>query len=136
MAYGDKGLSKLDPAQIADDCYDSANNRWRTTATGTFTPSGLQNDWIITTLDVGDTETVLPAIPLTDRNTMIITNTSAGDTLYIGPTGVTADNLVGTTSGYEIPPGGQFSIDVTDSIPIYGIAAAGITIRVKIMEVS
>lgn len=99
-------------------------------------PSGLRNDFKITTMDVTDTQTAIPVTPLTDRNAMSIFNMSTTDTLYIGKTGVTADAVLGNTSGWEIGPQESFNSDVKDTIVFYAIAATGKTIRVKIMEIS
>jgi len=102
--------------------------------TGTFTFSGLSTEVKVTTLDVPDTEVALPATALSGRNSLSILNTDGVETLYIGPTGLTADNIAGTTSGDEIGPGNKFAIDITDSITLYARAEAGKTIRVKVSE--
>ena len=99
-------------------------------------PSGLRNDFKITTMDITDTETAIPVTPLTDRNAMSIFNMSTTDTLYIGKTGVVASDAIGVTSGWEIGPQESFNSDVKDTIIFYGIAASGKTIRLKIMEIS
>lgn len=105
--------------------------------TGSFTPSGLFTDWIITTMDVNDTASqALPATPLTNRNSIIVFNKSTTDTLYIGKTNVTADTVNGTTSGWEIPASSYYAIDVQDDIIIYGRCEAGKTVKVKIMELA
>ena len=99
-------------------------------------PSGLRNGLRITTMDVGDTQTALPVSPLSDRNAISIVNLSTTDTLYIGNTGVVADRSIGITAGWEIGPQETYNTDIKDTIIIYGIAAAGKTIRVKIQEIS
>lgn len=99
-------------------------------------PSGLRNDFKITTMDITDVESAIPLTPLTDRNAMSIFNTSTVDTLYIGKTGVVADSSLGITAGWEIGPQETFNSDVKDTIVFYGIAASGKTIRIKIMEIS
>lgn len=118
---------------------DPTNNNldtMRTTAKGTFSPTGLSTDWIITTLDVTDTATLLPATALVGRNALSIYNTSETDFVFIGKSNVTADNVVGTTSGWDLPPKGYMNFDVKDNISIYAIAETGKTIRVKIMELA
>ena len=104
--------------------------------TGEFTPTGLMVEIKITTLDVGDTESALPATALSGRNSIVVHNTDLVETLYVGPTGVTADNVVGTTSGHEIGPRETFALDIQDDIVLYGIAPTGKTIRVKVTEVA
>jgi len=67
---------------------------------------------------------------------MVVHNKSTDEILYVGPSNVTADNVVGTTSGHEIFPGETFAIDIQDDIILYGRAETGKTIRVKITEVA
>lgn len=100
------------------------------------TPSGLKTNFRITTMIVPDTSVALPAVALVARNAMSITNQDATEILYIGKITVTADSVVGTTSGWETGPGESFNVDVTDAIVLYGIAPAGKTIKVKILEIS
>lgn len=103
--------------------------------TGDQQPSGLSTSFLITTQDIGTTASALPSTALTDRNAISVLNTSA-ITLYVGPTSsVTADNEVGTTSGWEIGPNEIWHVDVTDAITLYAIVASG-TARVKILEVA
>ncbi len=103
---------------------------------GTYTPAGLATTIKVTTLDVTDTQTPLPATALALRATISVLNTDTTEILYIGPSGVTADNVVGTTSGDEVGPGNKFAIDLADSVILYGIAPAGKTIRVKVLEIA
>lgn len=103
--------------------------------TGEFTVSGLKVSFRNTTMDVTSTAVALPATPLTNRNTITIQNKSLTDTLYIGPDNlVTADSVLGTTSGMEIGPGESWSIDITDQVVLYGIVETGKTIRIKVTE--
>lgn len=103
---------------------------------GQFSPTGLKVAIKTTTADITDTATTLPLISLTGRNSMVIHNKSVSETLYIGNSDVTADSVLGTTSGHEVLPGETFAIDITDQIVLYGIAPTGKTIRVKITEVA
>lgn len=104
---------------------------------GTFSPTGLKVAFKVTTADITDTASQLPLTPLTGRNSMVIHNLSSTDTLFIGPSSsVTADRVLGTTSGHEVFPGETFAIDITNAVILYGIAPAGKTIRVKISEVA
>jgi hypothetical protein len=141
----------IDQSLIPSDIQDESQNtlekakfftngdglvRVRTSAQGTFSPSGLSTAFKITTVDVSTSAVALPTTPLTDRNAISILNTSGSTTLYIGPdTGVTADTVAGTTSGWEIGPNEIWHVDVTDDITIYAIVASG-TIQVKILEVA
>jgi len=106
------------------------------TVTGDLTPSGLRTAIRTTTMDVTDVATPLPAIALTSRNAMTVHNKSGVDTLYIGNSNVTADTVIGTTSGLEVNPNDAFNTDITANIILYGIAPAGKTIRVKVTELS
>lgn len=101
------------------------------------TPSGLTKELKITTMDVTSMAPLaLPAVALSDRNSMEITNNSTLDILYVGTSSVTADEVVGTTSGRKIYPGEGYAIDIKDTITLYGIAPAGKTIRVTVFEVA
>lgn len=122
----------LKPAKITDEgkLLVDAN------VSGTIEPSGLQTAGRVTTLEVSTTAVELPAVPLLDRNAMSIRNLSTTDTLYIGfDTSVTADSVVGTTSGWEVGPGEDFNLDIKGSIPVYGIVASG-TILIKVAELA
>ena len=104
--------------------------------TGTFSPSGLSVDFRITTMNVPDTATAIPAVALADRVAMSITNLDAVEILYLGKITVTADRVLGTTAGWEVGPGESFNVDIADSIVIYGRAEATKTILVKVLEIS
>ncbi len=101
-----------------------------------FTPTGLSTDYRITTMDVTDTASAIPAAPLASRVAISITNLHATEVLYLGKITVTADRVNGTTSGWEVGAGESFNVDITDSIIIYGIAEAGQTIPIKVLEIS
>ena len=100
--------------------------------------TGLTTAFEITTQDITDTATALPTGgALTNRNHVAIANLSATDTLYIGPAATVESNRTnGGLAGWEIAPGEQFHIDITDSIAIFGIAESGNTIKIKVLEVS
>jgi hypothetical protein len=104
--------------------------------TGSFSPSGLFTDWLITTMDISDTATPLPATPLSGRNSIIVFNKSLTETLYIGKSDLTADTVNGTTSGWDIPKNSYYAFDVRDSIVIYGRCETGKSVKVKIMELA
>lgn len=107
----------------------------RTSATGVFQPTGLKTGFKITTMNVGTTATKLPLSAISKRNSWIIYNRSATETLFVGPDAtVTADAVVGITSGWPVAPLSYFSFDVTDSIDIWGISTQ--TILVQIMEIA
>lgn len=100
------------------------------------TPSGLQNDFRTTTMLIGDVAASIPATPLSDRNSLSIANLDLAETLYIGDSNVTADRVVGITSGWEVGPGETLNFDVKDTIIIYGRAESGKSIMVKVLEAS
>jgi len=100
------------------------------------TPSGLQNDFKTTTMNVGDVAIPIPATPLSDRNSLSIANLDETETLYIGDSNVTADRVIGSTAGWEIGAGETLNFDVKDTIIIYGRCETGKTILVKVLEAS
>lgn len=96
--------------------------------------SGLSVAIKVTTITVGTTEVALPATALSGRNSISINNKDSTTTLYLGPTGVTADDAA-STGGWEVPPQFTFGTDITDAVTIYGIVASG-SITVKILELA
>jgi len=99
---------------------------------GNFTQQGLDSG-LVTTLTVTTSATLLPSTAATNRNAIAIQNFT-GATMYVGfSSGVTADRVVGTTSGYELADGGEVRFDITDTATIYGILAAGSGL-VKVVE--
>ena len=103
---------------------------------GTLSQSGLSENLLITTLVVGDTATLLPASSLTNRKSVNIHNTSATITLYVGNSDVTADTVVGITSGWEVPPKSRKFIDLAKAIDIYGRCPSGESATIKVEEVA
>ena len=135
--------SPLGANQVLRRVFDEILNALRVTGsvtgsfTGTFTPSGINIAIQTKTIDVDDTAgQALPATPLTDRNSMVVHNKSTTDVLYVGPSTVTADSVIGSTSGHEVYPGETFAIDIKDSVILYGRAETGKTIRVKVTEIA
>lgn len=137
MSVQDHGLEAIRKSAEEIVPGDKSEYRIRTTATGTFTLSGLQTGGRVTTMMVGDTAVPLPAIPLADRNAISVRNLSSTDKLYIGySTAVTADRVIGVTSGDEVDPDAGFNVDVTDEVVIYGICEAGKSVMIKVHELA
>jgi len=101
-------------------------------------PVGLSKDFLVTTFIVGDTETKLPPTPLLDRNFMVLINQSETETIYIGKTGVTSGNAIGSSSGMDVPPSETFNIAIKGNVEVqlYAITESGKTAKVKVVEVS
>ncbi len=99
---------------------------------GTLTFSGLSIGMEVTKLTVSTTAIALPTTALAQRNSIIIFNEDTTNSIYID------DNNSVTTSGanegWEILPRSSFSVDITDSISLYGIADAATA--VKILELA
>jgi hypothetical protein len=129
-------LALNDRQKYAHDLDDDGKVIVKTSAKGTFKPTGLNSAMRITTMSVGDTEVKLPAAALSNRNSMMIQNKDSAETLYVGPTGVTADTVMGTSSGWEVDPSGFLAFDITDGIDVFAIAPSGKTITVKVMEIA
>lgn len=133
LVGGNDNSGNLRPLEV-----DSATGELKVTGsvTGDITPAGLRIAGRNTTMMVGTTAVALPVVPLALRNAMSIVNLSGTETLYIGfNASITADSVVGVTSGWEIGPNEGFNIDITETIPLYGIVATG-SIMIKIMELS
>ena len=128
----DHGLEVIRKAGKLDD-----DNNYRIRTEAESTPAGLRESIRITTLEITDTASLLPATALTNRNSMEIYNTDTSNSIWIGPSNsVTADCVVGTTSGKEISSGSYWNIDITDDIVLYGIAKSGNTVKIQVMEVA
>ena len=115
----------------------------RTSAEGEFSSSGLKNGFKITTIEITDSASKLPTTPFSDRNALSVHNKSSTDILYLGPDNtVTADTVVGVTSGWEVPVNNKVNFDIKDidpqsvNINIWAIAPTGKTITVKILELA
>ena len=92
--------------------------------------------FLITTVSVTSTAAKFPATPLTDRVSLSVRNKGAF-TVYFGPAvSVTADTVVGTTSGGEIDANGELNIDLDASEDIFFITESGETAIIKITEIA
>lgn len=88
--------------------------RLRTTATGTFTPTGLTTEGKFTEVTINtSTWTALPATALSARNTINIQN-DTGENVKLN-----YDSGVVGFVGILLPDGGERSYPITDSIVIY-----------------
>jgi len=123
-----------------EGCYTQIwDNRLTTnfiTNLGTIVPDPvLANTGITTTIDIPDTATLIPTTNFGRRGSVSVHNTDGALTLFVGFNNtVTADNVLGTTSGEEIGPGDKLVFDAGDDITLFGISVAASTIRVKITE--
>lgn len=89
----------------------------------------------VTTMDVTDTAIPIPAIALPNRVAVAIYNTSTLNTLYYSHSAtVTADTVLGITSGWEIGAQETANESISDAEVIYAIAETGKTIRIKVRE--
>jgi len=122
-------------ASFYEDPVGSGIWKQHVSATGTFSPTGLNIDQRITTMVVGDSALPLPAVPLAGRNELVIHN-KGPEVLYIGKSNVTADTVVGTTSGFEIVSGGFQNISITENVVMYGICESGKSTTVKVWEIA
>lgn len=105
--------------------------------TGEFTLTGLHIGGRNTTMNVTATATLIPAVAFASRNSITVTNLSLVDTIYIGfDSSVTADSVVGTTSGFPVSPQAGFNLDITTTVPLYAIAESGKTVKIIITELA
>lgn len=90
------------------------------TVTGSFQQSGLTKGGLITIVALDSVNwTPLPAVPLADRNSICIQNTSGSQIkLNYSPT-------VPGYVGVQLPSGGERMYAIKDSILLYAKAAAG-----------
>lgn len=99
----------------------------------TTIPSGLRTSIKNTTLSIGTTAVPIPAIALSNRNSINVYNKGTS-ILYVGPSNVTADDNA-STGGWEVEANSYFSLDITDGIVLYGIRAT-LSEAVKVMELA
>lgn len=103
--------------------------------TGEFSSTGLKVSMRVTTMNVTSVAAPIPAVALTGRNSITIENFS-NEIVYVNQTAlVTADRVIGTTSGHEIPPGNGFNLDITEAIVLHAICATGPAL-VKVTELA
>ena len=113
---------------------DSGDVAQRTVTQGTLTgeirPSGLTVEGRFTEVVLNDTTwTALPPVPLTDRNALVIQNTSGIEVkLQYNP------GQAGYV-GIVLTAGAERSYDITDDIIVYGKSASGV-INIGIEELA
>lgn len=96
----------------------------------------LEGDFSVVTLQINDTAQLLPVASFVDCRAISIQNKSQTDTIYFSSNPlVTADTVLGVTSGWEIPPNETFNTDIKDTAVIYAITESGKTAIVKLMGV-
>ena len=101
---------------------------------GSVQISGLSVEGKNTTLEVSTTAIPLPATALTGRNALSVRNLDATTTLYVGfSTSLTADSVVGVTSGWQVGPNETYNVDIQDDIVLFGIVTSG-TIKIQVQE--
>ena len=122
--------SKLEKAKFFTDTLGYV--RVRTSAEGTFTPTGLKTALKITNQTITDVAAMIPLVPLVARNAMILFNKSTVS-VYIGNSDVTAS---GANEGWILDANSYLSFDITDSIILYAITDIGESATLKIMELS
>jgi hypothetical protein len=129
-----EALNDLEQKKFEVD--DNNDVRIRTTSTGTYTPTGLKTGLKITTMEITDVATPIPLAAFNQRNSISIYNKDSVNTVYVGPSNVTADTVIGTTSGWEMDAGSYLNFDITDSIIIYAICESGKTAIIKVLEIA
>lgn len=101
------------------------------TVNGNVTVSGLSIAGLITYVMIDDTQWwPLPPTAQANRNSVAVQNLSGQSIL------MNYDPLKPLNEGWTIYNNGEFSLDVTNSIPIYATATAPGTITLVIMELS
>lgn len=111
--------------QTDPTCY-----RLRTTATGTFSRTGLSVSGKVTIVSINtSTWTALPATALTDRNAISIQNQS-DETIKVN-----YDTGVSGFVGMEIPAGGERFYNITDDVVIYA-KSSSTTVSIAVEEVA
>lgn len=91
-------------------------------------PSGVDTAKVTRT-SVTTSATVLISAALTDRAGVIVKNTDASTTIYLGFTAGQAT----TSNGYPLTSGEAIGMDIAAGVSIYAASASG-TVSVAIME--
>lgn len=124
----DMQIVDLEQAKFLYD--EDGNVIVRTSAKGSFTPSGLTNGGLITEVEINSTTwTALPASPLSARNALAIQNRS-GENIKINY----ADDVVGYV-GIEISNSGERFYNITDEIVVYAKSSSS-TVTITVEELS
>lgn len=130
------GLEVLKRSALMPDDSKKWQLAIRTTATGSFSPSGLSNGLKTRCFLVTDVPTPIPPTALTNRNTLLIRNHSL-NTVYVGDINVTAGRTPGTdTDGFEIDPNSTFVVDIkaTTLSTVYAVCETGKSAVCKTLE--
>lgn len=91
-----------------------------------LTADMIQNGILSSVVTVGVAATPIPAVAMTERINLLISNTSA-NTIYIGDTTVT---IAGATQGLPVAAGDKVSFTIAQGVTLYGIAALNSDINV------
>ena len=130
MAYDDVIQDHISTLEKAKFDLDGNHVRIRTTATGTFAPTGLKTGGKVTEVALSNSSwTALPATSLTNRNAISIQNRSGTEIK------INYDNSVSGYVGIIIDDGGERFYDITDSIVIFAKAQGG-TPTINIEEIA
>lgn len=117
--YGLEVLRKV----AEEDPTKTTKYRFRTTSTGSFSPSGLQTGFRHTDVTIDSTSwTPLPATALTDRNSIFLRNRSG---IEIKINSDITDALPAGYVGTAIEADETYSVDLADEVIIYAKAASG-----------
>ena len=85
----------------------------------------------MTTTSVGTSATAIPVTAKTNRKGILVQNKHGVNVVYLGGSGVTADDA--STGGYELAPGDAVFLPLDGSVDLYAIAS-GATTAVGTME--
>lgn len=120
MSVDTHGLEAIRKSAVQVTPGDDREYLIRTSATGTFTPTGLQTGGKVTEVTLNSsTWTALPTTALTDRNAMSIQNRSGIEIK------INYSNAISGYVGIVIPDSGERFYDITDAIVIYAKSASG-----------
>lgn len=124
-----ENINTLEKAKFAED--GSGNVLVRTSATGSFSQTGLSLGMAVSAVTVTDVASKVPLTPLVGRNTMTV-RVWGSNTVYFGDSTVTA------ASGYPKLQYEEISIDIKDASPVelWAVCASGLTSEVRVLEVS
>lgn len=103
---------------------------------GSLAPVGLSTGGRVTSLTLTDgTWVKLPTTALTNRNAVGFQNDTASY-IYVNFDLDGDPNTQGYTTGWKIPSGGEFFVDLTGAVDVWVLPESGTTPTITVLEVA
>lgn len=135
-ASGDQGIQALavrKDAQGTNTSADGDYSSFQTWSEGSLKVVDIANATILQSqVAVTDTATLLPAVPILNRKTLMIQNTGANK-IWLGSATVTTS---GATAGIEMPANSFMELEVGPAVNVYGIKVGATGSNVNLLQLA